>query len=107
VSLRNGVRRFGSRRARTRGLLDLSGRRYVFSHRTAHRARVLRDGRWLVTSRRDGPGSAPWPEIVAHEPLDPVDEVAVALFCRVLRPGRPSVLGRLWDVLDVLGTGTA
>jgi hypothetical protein len=107
ATMRNGLRRFGSRRSRTRGLLELGDRRYVLTHRTARRARVHRDGLWLASSRRNGLALPPWPEIVAHEDLDPVDEVAVALLCRVLRPGRRSTVGLLGDLFDVLGTGSA
>ena len=96
--LRNGTRWWGTRRARTRGLLALAGSAYVLQHRTGRRARVLRDGAWLATLRRD----VPTPAVEIRQPLTPEDELATALFAHVLRPGRASVLG---GIAEILGTG--
>ncbi|SDP59132.1 hypothetical protein SAMN05660199_04318 [Klenkia soli] len=93
--LRNGTRWWGTRRARTRGLLTLGGVSYVLQHRTGRRARVLRDGAWLSTLLRSAPG----PAIEVRAPHTPDDELATALFAHVLRPGRASVLGGVAEVL--------
>ena len=96
TTLRNGTRWWGGRRARTRGLLPLAGHGYVFQHRTGRRARVLRDGVWIATARRDVPG----PTVEVRTVLTPDDELACALFAHVLRPGRDSVLGGLPELLN-------
>ncbi|SSC21511.1 Hypothetical protein KLENKIAIHU_80, partial [Klenkia terrae] len=96
TTLTNGTRWWGGRRARTRGLLPLAGHAYVLQHRTGRRARVLRDGAWIATARRDVPG----PTIEVRTVLTPDDELACALLAHVLRPGRDSVLGNLAELLN-------
>ncbi|SCX51077.1 hypothetical protein SAMN03159343_2546 [Klenkia marina] len=91
TTLRNGLRRWGTRRARTRGSLPLGGARYEFEHRTSRRARVLGDGVWIATAHREIRG----PAVELRAVLSPDDELACALFAHVLGPGRGSVLGAL------------
>lgn len=95
TTLRNGVRRWGTRRARTRGLLPLGGAHYVFEHRTSRRARVLRGGTWIATAHHEIRG----PVVELRTVLTPDDELACALFAHVLRPGRTSVLGGVAEAL--------
>ncbi len=94
TTLRNGLRRWGTRRGRTRGVLPLAGSVYELQHRTGRRARVLRDGAWIATARREVRGDS----VEVRTPVTPDDELACALLVHVLRPGRASVLGGVAEV---------
>lgn len=95
TTLRNGVRRWGTRRARTRGVLPLGGAVYTFEHRTSRRARVLRDGAWIATGHRRTTG----PVVELRTVLSPDDELACALLAHVLQPGRGSLLGAVAEAM--------
>ncbi|MEU3657404.1 hypothetical protein AB0E67_32440 [Streptomyces sp. NPDC032161] len=82
------------RRRDHNGWIGLHGRRYDVRHARRWRSTLLLDGRVLAVGRKGRFGRS---VLERAQPLDAVDELAMALFWFGVTPGRP---GMIWMTFD-------
>lgn len=76
------------------GSIELHGRRYDVRHARRWRSTLLLDGRVVAIGRKGWFGRS---ALERAQPLDAVDELALALFLFAVTPGRP---GMFWMTFD-------